>query len=107
MYDKAITIIQDFMDARLFAPKKDWPRYEFVTRSHERWAADELIRRISEESMRLPEFISGREARTPVEIIGGFVKEMDYYSQKSTNKDTQHMFSVARDTATEIIYLFL
>ncbi len=107
MYDVAVSIIQEYMEECLFEPGYNWPDEEFKTRCYERWTANELLDRMSTESMRLPEFISAQPLKTPYHIIEEFIEEMDYHARSTDNRDHHFMFSVVRDTAIDIILLFV
>lgn len=58
MYDVAISVIQEYIDEYLFIPAINWPDNEFNIRCYSRWAADELIFRMKNESKILPKHIS-------------------------------------------------
>lgn len=107
MNESAILAIQKYMDEYLIEPGSNWPKYYFNQRSYSRWAAYEVQKRIIDEALRLPPHITGREPRTPVDIIWGFISEMDNFSGISDNVHSQLIFSIAKDTAVDILYLFL
>lgn len=106
-YEVAVSIIQEYIDECLFEPDATWPEYEFKTRCYERWAGEELMKRITDESVLLPENISGRRQKSPVKIIEGFIDDMDYHATTTDIQDHRFIFSIARDTAVDIIILFL
>lgn len=107
MYDVAASIIQEYIDECLFEPGDNWPEEEFTIRSYERWAGQELLDRITRESMLPPEFISVRPLKTPYKIIEDFIDEMSYQARSTDNKKHHLMFSTVRDTAIDIILLFV
>lgn len=107
MYETAISVIQDYMDEYLFEPGRNWPEHEFNIRCYSRWAVEELLSRITEESTKPPYYISGKARKTPVVIINEFINEMDDYSELSDDKRSQFIFCTARDAAIDIILLFL
>lgn len=107
MYDIAISVIQEYIDEYLFEPAKNWPEEEFNARSCERWTANELLERITRETMLPPEFISVHPLRTPYQIIEEFINDMDYQAKASDNRKHYFIFSTARDTAIDIILLFV
>lgn len=104
-YEVAVSIIQEYIDENLFEPNANWPEHEFKIRSYERWAGEELIKRITDESMILP--VSGRTQKSPFRIIERYIDEMDYHATRTDNQHHRFIFSVARDTAIDIIILFL
>lgn len=107
MYETAVSVIREYMDEYLFEPAHNWPRYEFKTRSYSIWAANEIINRINEEDMRAPQHITGRDPVPPLGIIHEFINELD--RQMETDGTMQHQFilSTAKETAIDIILLFL
>lgn len=107
MYEKTLLVIQEYIDTRLYIPLLRWPKDEFDKRCYSRWAANEILERLIDETMRLPQFITGRESKSPLDIISEFISELDYYVDISEDKRTRLIFSAAKDTATEIILLFL
>lgn len=108
MYEIAIMTIQEYIDEYLFEPQSNWPKYEFCSRCYERWTANELLKRIADESALLPEHITGMKKRSPFNIINDFIQEMDEcFEVSDSNQDCQLIFSTARETAIDIILLFL
>lgn len=107
MYDVATSIIQEYIDEYLFEPGPGWPIEEFVSRSYARWAGNELLKRIERESMRFPEFISAQPLKTPYKIIEEFIDEMDYQARETDNRTYHLICSSARDTAIDIVLLFV
>lgn len=110
MYETSvvISVIQKYMDECLFEPKRNWPKYEFAMRSYSRWAANYILDRIIEESMKLPFYISGLESCDLLNIIQDFIDDLDYYSEISDGNDRIfNMTSVAKDTAIDIGLLFV
>lgn len=107
--EAAVSILQYYIDEHFFEPRSNWPKDYFRGRSYSRWAAYELQGRIIEESLRLPPHltITGREQKTPIEIVEEFISEMDYFSEINDNRSSQFMFSIARETARRILDLFL
>lgn len=107
MYETAISVIQEYMDENFFEPGRNWPKYEFFERSCSRWAADEIIRRLIDETEKLPPYISGQEPNPPIGVIHEFINELTYYSEYGEDKGKQAMFSIAKEAAIDIILLFL
>lgn len=107
MYDVAVSIIQEYIDEYLFEPTHTWPEEEFNTRCYERWTGQELLDRITRESMLPPEFISAHPLKTPYKIIEEFIDEMDYQARSTDNRNHHIIFSTARDTAIDIVLLFV
>jgi hypothetical protein len=107
MYDRTIALIQSYIYDELSEPRLYLPRGMFEIRSYSRWAAEELLIRLMNESLQLPPHLTGRQQRTSMEIIESFINDMDYYSCKSKNPDVNIIFSTAKDTAVNIYDYFL
>lgn len=95
MNEDEIMVIYDYINENLFAPAQDWPEYQFRKRSYERWAADEMMKRITE----TPEV-------DPFIVVLYFRNQMDNLSGIREKSDAEFIFLTARDTADEIIQLF-
>ena len=102
----AVSVIQDYINTYLFEPRKNWPEEEFAIRSYSRWAANDILERIINRSMILPNHITGLESKTLFGIIQDFIDEADYCSEMY-DKQSCNMFSIAKDVAMDIALLFL
>jgi hypothetical protein len=107
MYEIAVSVIQDYMDECLFEPTAKWPEEEFNTRSYERWAGNEILERITKESMIFPDYSSVNPTKSIYSIIEDFIDEMEHQAHTTDNKKHHLIFSTARDTAIEIGLLFV
>lgn len=107
MYELAISVIQDYIDECLFEPTAKWPENEFLTRSYERWAGNEILERVVRESMVFPDYSVVSPSKAICRIIEDFAKDMDYQAHLADNKKHHLIFSTARDTAMEIGLLFV
>lgn len=103
MVSDVVLVIQKYYDEYLFLPKNTWPKEEFLVRSTSRWAVNELLSRITYSAIRLPSYITGRENITPDVIIKNFIEETDYYAHMANSISSAFMFTVARDTAKDIL----
>lgn len=93
----ALSVIRDYIDEFFFEPRKNWPDHEFNRRSYERWAAKELML-----------YLEGHWGeKKPADLIIAFIGTMDAYSDICDEKLKTFRFGLARDTAEEILYLFL
>ena len=93
----ALEVIQEYIDEFLFEPGKNWPDYEFNKRSDERWAAKELML-----------YLETHWGETnAVNLIARFIREMDAYSGIREDTPPSFKFILARETAEEILYLFV
>lgn len=93
MNDLAITIIQKYI-ADLEKQTHFWQKYSFKQNSYAKWAANELL-----------ECIRNRPTTSVIVTIEDFIRKMDRYS--CMNLKNSYMFSVAHDTAEDILDIFL
>lgn len=107
MNESAISVIQEYIDKHLFEPGSNWPESYFDERSYSRWAAYEIQGRIYEEILRLPPHMTGREPKSPIDIILEFINDMENYSCFRDDEKPNLIFSIAKDSAKDILYLFL
>lgn len=105
MHEVIIFRIQEYMKECLFEPKKNWPEYELRTRIYSRWAVSEVLLRITEETLRLPSNISGREKKSPNDIINTFIEEMDYFYELTSANESRFIFATAREASKELLCL--
>ena len=113
MCDMAISIISKYVDEHLCAtdylgqvnPKEIKEYFEGL--SYARWAAYEIVDRLNAEAERLPSCITGREPVPPVDIIAGFMDDLESYIYDGCSEKHERMFTIAKDVADDIILLFL
>lgn len=115
MCDMAISIISKYVDEHLCAtdylgqvnPKETKEYLEDL--SYARWAAYEIIDRLNTEAERLPSHITGslREPVSPVDIIAGFMDDMECYIYDGCSEKHERIFTIAKDVTDDIILLFL
>lgn len=105
-YERAISVIKEYIETNLFEPKLTWPKHEFDLRCYSRWAAEELLERIINESERLPEYLTGRVARRPLDLVKEFLDEVHTYLLLYDDSKTSMIFYTAERTAIDIILLF-
>lgn len=94
MRDPLVTVLQEYVNDCLFEPSNTWPEIEFARRTYSRWAADEIANRLNEN-------------HDPIAILEQFIDEMDDYSEVTDDKETQFIFTVAKETAEDIALLFV
>lgn len=97
MKEAAVLAIQEYIDEYLFEPRINWPKEEFIRRSYSRWAADEILARIENDT----------EHQNPLDIIEKFMNDMDRYAELSDDRESYPIFVIAREEAEEIAFLFL
>ena len=115
MCDMAISIISKYVDEHLCVtdylgqvnPKETKEYLEDL--SYARWAAYEIIDRLNTEAERLPSHITGslREPVLPIDIIAGFIDDMEYCIYDGCSEKHERIFTIAKDVADDIILLFL
>lgn len=93
MNDLAIEIIQKYI-ADLEKQNHFWQKSSFKQNSYAKWAANELL-----------ECIKNRPKTSVIVTIEDFIRKMDRYSCMSLKNS--YMFSVAHDTAEDILDIFL
>lgn len=115
MCDLAIFTINKYIKSHLYStdylgqvnPKESKKYFEDL--SYAKWAAYEIIDRLNTEAERLPPHITGslREPVPPVDIIAGFMDDMECYIYDGCGEKHEHIFTIAKDVADDIILLFL
>ncbi|MDD2298580.1 MAG: hypothetical protein PHU69_02955 [Fermentimonas sp.] len=115
MCDMAISIINKYVDEHLCVtdylgrvnPKESKEYFEDL--SYARWAAYEIMDRLNNEAERLPSHITGslREPVPPVDIIAGFMDDMECCIYDGCSEKHERIFTIAKDVADDIILLFL
>lgn len=109
MCDTAISIISGYINEHLSEMDSEFPRDCFENLSYARWAAYEIIERLNNEAERLPPHITGswREPIPPIDIIAGFIDDMECYIYDGCDEKHERIFTIAKDVAEDIILLFL
>lgn len=97
MNDRDVLMVEEYIRDNLPDPDVKEDEYFFGLHSYSKWAAYEILERLICESMKLPAHITGRESSSAVDIVEGFIDEMDYYSEMSSDWKTKELFSIARD----------
>ena len=92
MNDAAIQTILKYIETSLFEPKYTWSTVYFEERSYARWAATEIL-----------ESIMDHPLRSADEIIEEFIFKMMIYSAWTDDSDICFRFSVAKETAENIL----
>lgn len=95
MNESAIQAILAYRDEHLFEPEMNWPKYWFDQRSYSRWSANEILK-----------FIIDRPFTPAVEIVEDFALKMEHLLYVSEDKASSSIFSIARDTAADILDIF-
>lgn len=96
MYEAAVQVITDYIEEALFEPAKNWPDIWFTRRSYERWAAGEILTRVVD------------NPTTPaMTIIESFLVQMLIFSYKAKDTKGPNIFTIAKETAEDILLLFV
>ena len=95
MHEIAVAVISDYIEDALFEPAKNWPDTWFIQRSYERWAAGEILTRVSD-----------NPTTSAVSIIESFMIQMLIFSSKAKDTKGPNIFTIAKETAEDILLLF-
>lgn len=95
----AVVTICDAVETYLFEPSLSWPVYEFKKRAYQRWAAEEICKRIIKNPF-----------ESPTELLELYITEMEMFrlqSEENTAKeiDSSFIFATAIETAEDLIQL--
>lgn len=96
MNDEAIQKIQRYLEGCLVEPERNWPKDLFRERSYERWAIHEILSLILDNPFREAEL-----------IVWQFALQMECFLHIAESSTTKTMFTVAENTAEEILGLIL
>lgn len=95
MNESDILKIVKYMEECLFEPRLNWSKHWFENRTYSRWAADEILGLILDDPF------------TPSNvIIKKFIAKMESFSEVAEDTLASLIFSIAKDTAEEILLLF-
>lgn len=90
--EAATRLIITYIEECLFEPKASWCKHEFEKRSYSRWAANEILEGVMDHPM------------SPADIIiEEFILKMSLYSCVAEDSKVSFIFSIARDTAEDIL----
>lgn len=88
-------MILECLEENLFEPNRQWPNDIFEERSYARWAAFELAERLMDRPHEFPDL-----------IIEEFILECALLKTETNSPRKKAIFSVAIDTAKDILTLF-
>lgn len=94
MNEIEVIIVQHYINEYLFEPTSSWPKESFEERSHARWAAFEIMHRLMDFPFDSPDM-----------IVEAFILELTMYLYLAKDEKTTKLFSVAKDTAEDILCL--
>ena len=96
MNEAAAAVIVDYIEDALFEPAKNWPDTWFIQRSYERWAAGEILTRVLD-----------NPTMPAIPIIESFMIQMLIFSSKTKDTKGPNIFTIAKETAEDILLLFV
>lgn len=97
VYDQDVRLIQDYILKNVPEPSTKDHEDLFELHAYSFIAAEEVLGRVIKEAMKIPAYLTGRPDVDVLDIVNGFVDEMDYYVHASESKDARRIFSIARD----------
>lgn len=92
--DYVLPMLQEYVSRYLKEPRRGLPLGYFEQRSYQRWAADEIIKSISESKF-----------TPPVTIVENFIRKTNSFSCESSKNSV--IFSIAHDVAMDILDLLI
>lgn len=100
MYEQDIAVITSYMRKR---NAQALPKAE----SYSKWALNEILNRVLDETQKLPYHISGIEPEPVSDIIREFVSEMEYYSTLAKTEEVIFFVEIAQDEAKKLLAKFV
>lgn len=106
MDERDIATLERYMGEYLFEPSLGWFKDAYDMQVYSRWVANEILQRMMNEAMKLPEHISGVERRSAIEIVDEFIDDLECAYSGSHNHDAKLIFFMALDAAENIRELY-
>ena len=100
MYEQDIAVITSYMRKR---HARALPKAE----SYSKWALNEILNRVLDETQKLPYHISGLEPEPVPDIIREFISEMEYYSTIGSTVEVIFFVEMAKDEAKKLLARFV
>lgn len=100
MYEQDISKITTYMRKR---NAQALPKAE----SYAKWALNEILNRVLDETQKLPYHISGIEPEPVSDIIREFIAEMEYYSTLASTVEVIFFVEMAKDEAEKLLRKFV
>lgn len=91
--EKALLLIENYL-YHLKKPRIKWKKERFILSSYSIWATEELIT-----------YIKKHDFLPVTDNVSNFIRLMDEYA--CMNMDTSYVFSIASDTAKDILDMLL
>lgn len=100
MYEQDIAKITSYMRKR---NAQALPKAE----SYAKWALNEILSRVLDETQKLPYHISGLEPEPVSDIIREFIEEMAYWSTIASAEEVIFFVEIAKDEAKKLLRKFV
>lgn len=100
MYEQDIAVITSYMRKR---NAQALPKAE----SYAKWALNEILNRVLDETQKLPYHISGLEPEPVSDIIREFIEEMAYWSTIASTEEVIFFVEMSKDEAEKLLRKFL
>lgn len=96
MYDEAIQKILKYEEEFLFEPGPHWPKKSIQEHAYARWTVDEILISIMDHPFTEPEL-----------IVENFIIKIEYLLHISENATANTIFTIAENTAENLLGLIL
>ena len=96
MYDEAIQKILKYEEEFLFEPGPHWPKKSIQEHAYARWATEEILLTIMDHPFVEPDM-----------IVEEFIIKMEYFLHITGNTTANSIFTIAENTAEDILGLIL
>lgn len=96
MNDEAIQKILNYKKDYLFEPGSHWPKDKIQERAYASWAADEILL-----------YVMDHPFSDPDTIIENFIIKTEYFLHISDDATSNFIFTIAENTAEDILGLIL
>lgn len=96
MYDEVIQKILKYEEEFLFDPGLSWTKSQIQERAYARWTVDEILTSIMDHPFTEPEL-----------IVENFIIKIEYLLHISENATVNTIFTIAENTAENLLGLIL
>lgn len=106
MWDRDFMYEQDIAKITTYMRKRNaqaLPKAE----SYSKWALNEILNRVLDETQKLPYHISGIEPEPVSDIIREFIEEMAYWSTIASTEEVIFFVEMAKDEAEKLLRKFV
>ena len=106
MWDRDFMYEQDIAKITTYMRKRNaqaLPKAE----SYAKWALNEILNRVLDETQKLPYHISGLEPEPVSDIIREFIEEMAYWSTIASTEEVIFFVEMSKDEAEKLLRKFV